>query len=640
MFLFAISAVASTPPVPDWVQQAASTPVHAPAGTKAIVLLRDELLTVQPDGQARIRRREVIKLLRPQGREYGELFAGNGMGRKLLSFHAWSIGPDGHQYTVKDNEIREIGADGDGMLYVDFRAKVVTPPGADPGGVVASEAENQLPVYMKESSWEFQGDIPVVRAVFEIDIPAGWKQRAVWHRYAPVQPQEIAPNHWRWELTNIPAVELEDVPLAPAEGALEGRMVVHYSASDVPEGDQLWTNIGEWYDALATPRSETTNEIATKAQSLVNGESDLTAQIEKIAEFLQQEIRYVGIEIGIGGYQPHPAADIYRNRYGDCKDKATLLIAMLRAIGVHATYVLVDTRRGFVDADVPSIDGNHAIAAIELPSGYSDARLKAVVKTRNGQRFLIFDPTNQYVPLGLLPTYLQGSYGTLVNGTNSQVIQLPVISPDADVTEHIGKFVLKDDGTLDGSVTETRAGASAGSERHYFALHADKERQQYLERRLRQDFSDFALTSENAENAQDLEKNFVLHYQFAAPGYAKHAGDLLLVRPRVLGSLAEALDDKARKYPINLRMEGTWRDSFTITLPDDYVVDEVPDPIKIDAGFASYQSGVKANKHELRYSRELVMKRLDLAPGDYDSLKKFEAEITTDEHRNAVLKKQ
>ncbi|HZU09190.1 MAG TPA: hypothetical protein VFA02_04755, partial [Pseudacidobacterium sp.] len=86
----------STPPVPDWVQQAASVPVTPPAGAKAIVLLRDELLTVQPDGQARIRRREVIKLLRPQGREYGELFAGNGMGKKLLSFHAWSIAPDGH----------------------------------------------------------------------------------------------------------------------------------------------------------------------------------------------------------------------------------------------------------------------------------------------------------------------------------------------------------------------------------------------------------------------------------------------------------------------------------------------------------------------------------------------------------------
>ncbi|HZU08706.1 MAG TPA: DUF3857 domain-containing protein, partial [Pseudacidobacterium sp.] len=589
---------------------------------------------------ARIRRREVIKLLRPQGREYGELFAGNGMGKKLLSFHAWSIAPDGHPYTVRDNEIREVGADGGGMLYVDYRAKVATPPGADPGGVVASESENLLPQYMKESSWDFQTDIPVARAVFEVDLPTGWKQRAVWHHYAAVQPQEIAPNHWRWELAHVPAVDLEDVPLPPPEGALEGRMVVHYAAGDIPQGDQLWTSIGQWYDDLATSRSETTSEIAAKAQSLVGGEGDFTARVEKIAEFLQRDIRYVGIEIGIGGYQPHPAADIYRNRYGDCKDKATLLIAMLRAIGVHATYVLVDTRRGFVDADVPSIDGNHAIAAIELPQGYNDARLKTVVKTRAGEHFLIFDPTNEYVPLGLLPTYLQGSYGTLVNGAHSQVVQLPVVPPDADVTEHTGKFTLKEDGTLEGSVLETRTGASAAAERHYFALNAGKERQQYLERRLQQDFSDFALASENAENAQNLEKDFVLHYQFTAQGYAKHAGDLLLVRPRVLGSVAEALDDKERKYPVNLEREGTWRDSFTITLPSGYTVDETPEPVKIDAGFASYQSEVKVSKNELRYSRELVVRQLELPASEYDALKKFEGAITADEHRSAVLRKE
>lgn len=234
MLLSAAGARASTQPVPDWVRQAASVQITPPAGAKAIVLLRDELLTVQPDGQVRIRRREVIKLLRPQGREYGTIFAGNGMGKKLLSFHAWSIAPDGHQYTVKDNEIREVGADEDGMLYVDYRAKVASPPGADPGGVAAYESEHLLPSYIKESSWDFQTDIPVARAVFEVDLPAGWKQRAVWHHYAAVQPQEVAPDHWRWELTKIPAVELEDVPLSPPEAALEGRMVVHYAASDVP----------------------------------------------------------------------------------------------------------------------------------------------------------------------------------------------------------------------------------------------------------------------------------------------------------------------------------------------------------------------------------------------------------------------
>src|ERR1700743_1208339 len=105
------AAHASSPQFPDWVQQAASAQVVGFAHAKAVVLLDDDLLTIQPDGQARLRHREVIKILRPQGREYAQLVAWSGMGRKILSFHAWSIDPGGHQYTVKDDQVREEGGE-------------------------------------------------------------------------------------------------------------------------------------------------------------------------------------------------------------------------------------------------------------------------------------------------------------------------------------------------------------------------------------------------------------------------------------------------------------------------------------------------------------------------------------------------
>ena len=65
-----------------------------------------------------------------------------------------------------------------------------------------------------------------------------------------------------------------------------------------------------------------------------------------LAEFVQQDIRYVGIELGIGGFQPHPAPDVFSHRYGDCKDKATLVRTMLREIGVDSYYVLINATRG------------------------------------------------------------------------------------------------------------------------------------------------------------------------------------------------------------------------------------------------------------------------------------------------------
>ncbi len=133
--------------------------------------------------------------------------------------------------------------------------------------------------------------------------------------------------------------------------------------------------------------------MAAKAQELVQGKTDFADRVQAIAEFTQSQIRYVAIEIAIGGYQPHAAQDIYKNRYGDCKDKATLLKAMLASIGVNADYVLVDVYRGVIDPDVPSTEGNHMIAAIELPSGYHAERLHSVITATTGKRYLVFDPT-------------------------------------------------------------------------------------------------------------------------------------------------------------------------------------------------------------------------------------------------------
>jgi hypothetical protein len=207
------------------------------------------------------------------------------------------------------------------------------------------------------------------------------------------------------------------------------------------------------------------------------------------------------------------------------------------------------------------------------------------------------------------------------------------------VTERIAKLQLNPDGTLEGSVTEARVGASSGGERNYFAENTEKERREYVERRLKQDFSVFQLKAESVENVQNLEEKFVVKYQISAPEYAKVAGSLLLVRPRVLGSDAESLNEKPCKYPIDLRVVGTRRDTFDVSMPAGFVVDELPGPMKIDVGFATYSSEVKADQNVLQYSRELVVKELVLKADQYDALRQLEAAITTDENRSAVLKK-
>lgn len=340
--------------LPDWVRTAVSQPLPSyPSETKAVVLLDDTTYTVNPDGTAIEHSRTVIKILRPQGRDDGIVYVPYDKDRKILSMHVWSIGPDGHEYALSDKEIVEFGYPGQGNLYEDARIRVAKPPGRDPGGTIAYEYEQRMLPYVAEKTWFFQGSSPRLHQVFTLELPAGFSYSTVWAHHSTVQAADLESHRWRWELKDTPAIDLEHILHSPSELSLAGRMTVRYAPSSSFSKDG-WQSIGEWYDRLSHDRLVATPEITNKANDLTAGKPDFYDKTEAIAEFVQKQIRYFVIEMGIGGYQPHFAADIYRNRYGDCKDKATLLSSMLSAVGVHAALLMVDDRRGVIDPDAPS----------------------------------------------------------------------------------------------------------------------------------------------------------------------------------------------------------------------------------------------------------------------------------------------
>ncbi len=343
---------------------------------------------------------------------------------------------------------------------------------------------------------------------------------------------------------------------------------------------------------------------------------------------------------GIGGLQANHAADIYRNRYGDCKDKTTLLISMLQVAGIHAVYVPVDDRRGVIDPNAPSLVGNHMITAIEIPADVQDPRLKAVVKTKDGKRYLIFDPTNERTPVGNLPSYEQGSYGILAAGASSQVIALPVLAPEDNGTIQKGAFILLADGTLSGSVDTSHSGPEGGDLRMFLKYTDEKERHNYLESQVARSVPGVTLDAFEFVQPPALDRPLEFHYKLTAHQYAHQAGTMLLVRPRVVGSDALPSDNKARTVPIDLQATGHWHDSYDITLPDGYVVDEMPDPVNLDTDFASYHSSITAKDKTLHYERDYMVKKVELAADKQPDFARLEGTILSDEKATVVLKKQ
>ena len=146
---------------------------------------------------------------------------------------------------------------------------------------------------------------------------------------------------------------------------------------------------------------DTNPGLQQKIQDLAPANLPLLERIRALAHFAQRDVRYVEISIGKGGWRPHNASDIFAHRYGDCKDKATVLSSMLSQIGVKSYYLLVNTQRGIVDEKVPPMAFfDHMIIAISLPEASYSKRMPAVYQHPKLGRLLIFDPTNEYCPLG------------------------------------------------------------------------------------------------------------------------------------------------------------------------------------------------------------------------------------------------
>jgi hypothetical protein len=190
-----------------------------------------------------------------------------------------------------------------------------------------------------------------------------------------------------------------------------GRMIVSFftSGGRALNGFASWNDMGKWYSALLADRAEASEPMKQQPAALTSSGSNPLRKMQAIAEFLQHDIRYVAIELGIGSWQPHPAPEVFSQRYGDCKDKATLLRSMLHEIGIESYPVVINTERGSITRETPAHNGfNHVITAIRLPDDLADPSLVATLQHPKLGRIL-FLTTDQITPFGQIRGALQAT---------------------------------------------------------------------------------------------------------------------------------------------------------------------------------------------------------------------------------------
>jgi transglutaminase-like putative cysteine protease len=629
---------------PQWMHTAASAPLPAyDDKTDAVLLYSSTEVTVISTDKIKTTVREAYKILRPNGRKRGFAHVVFNPQTKVKSLHGWCIPAQGKDYEVKDKDAIEISLDLDGgELISDTKYKVVQIPASDPGNVVGYEYETEERPFFLQDEWEFQEQDPVRESHYSLQLPPGWEFKAAWVNHSEVKPTGSGNNSWQWTVNDISPIR-EEAEMPPVEGVM-GQMILTFfpAGGKAPTGFAAWDDMGKWYSTLLAGRVDASPEIKQQVAAITAGKTTQLAKMQAIAQFVQANIRYVGIELGVGGWQPHPAPEVLAHRYGDCKDKATLTRSMLNEIGVDSYHVIINTERGSVTMNTPPHNGfNHAIVAVRLPDGLSDPSLVAVMQDPKLGRILFFDPTDEITPFGQIRGALQANFALLVTPDGGELTALPQQPSTMNSVERTGKLTLDDKGTLIGDIKEVRLGERASTQR--WALRTatkDADRIKPIESLLSQSLSQFQITRASVLNMTANDKPFGFDYSFQSPAYAKNAGGLLLVRPRVLGSKSYGfLETKEpRKFPIEFDGPARDTDNFEITIPAGYVVDDVPPPVDADYGFASYHSKTEVKGNIIDYQRTFEVKELSVPVNRAEELRKFYRIIAGDERNTVVLK--
>jgi predicted transglutaminase-like cysteine proteinase len=629
---------------PQWMHSLVNLPLPAyDDKTDAVLLYSETNVIVVSTDKIRMQVREAYKILRPEGRDHGTLFVHLNPQRKVKSLHGWCIPTQGKDYEVKDKDAIEVSPNIQGAeLISDVKYKVLHIPAPDVGNIVGYEYEVEDQPFFLQDMWNFQGTTPVKETHYSLQVPAGWEYKAAWLNHAEVKPTEPGSHLSQWALTDIKGIRKE-AAMPPHDG-VAGAMIVSLFPPGGPvlNGFKDWDGMGKWYINLVSGRMEASAQIKQEVATLTASKTTQFQKMQALAEFVQRDIRYVAIELGIGGWQPHPATDVFFHRYGDCKDKATLLRSMLHEIGVESYHLAIYTERGAITPLTPAHHGfNHVIIAIKLPEGIDERSLVAVIQHPKLGRILFFDPTNDLIPFGQLPGYLQANYGLLVTPDGGELVELPQQPSSMNSIQRTAKLTLDSSGTLRGDVKETRLGERASSERWRLrTINNDNDRIKPIEALLASSLSSFRITHATLLNLQQTDQPFGFNYSFESNNYAKTAGNLLLVRPRVIGNKGFGfLETKEpRMFPIEFDEPTRDTDTFEITIPAGYTVDDLPPPVDADYSFASYHSKTVINGNVVDYTRTFEVKELSVPVNKAEDLRKFYRIIAGDERNTMVLK--
>ena len=559
VLLFAWSCL----PGADWSREIAwpdFDPAHLPGQEQypddgAVCLLDEARMEIAggPElGFSTFEHHRIVKVLNGRGLKYANVVIPYSGQSSVDHLQARSISPGGTIVLLDPKNIFDVSLYPNFVFFSDQRGKIFTMPAVEDGSVIEYEYRVDIQNRTLWHSWDFQQEVPTLISRFTLVGPSEWE--VIFRCYGTdVRPTVAkAPpgfkSAYHWERRNIRPRKAE-IGMPPHAEVTE-RLAI------APVGFRTWKDVSEWYRQISDPKLKAGPAVKELARTLSIHASDDEEKLRRIYEWVRDRVRYLAVEIGVGGFQPHAAEEICKDRYGDCKDMATLLCSLASESGVTVYPVLVSTWHNSVpDTSLASpLQFNHAIAYCPGvgPAG------------------VWMDATDKGVPFGQIPWYDQATPVLVVGkGETDGIVVTSHIPAGGNRQRVYWDVSLGEDGEATVLGSSHMWGAAASELRNELTSVAPSEQRRWLETYLARECSGARLDSFDITGLSPVSDPLSINYRFNSPSFATAESGLLLLRPGLVSSsaLPDEFRAQERVHPIRFRFGLLTQVGMCIALP-------------------------------------------------------------------------
>ncbi|HET9481208.1 MAG TPA: hypothetical protein VFP98_05580, partial [Candidatus Polarisedimenticolia bacterium] len=450
--LQALAWEASEAKLPSWAQEVADAAPPIPERfieDRSRVLYSFMRYEIRPDGSVEMLKRLAVQALQayPVDTRTGAFRFRPTM--RVKASRAWHLRPDARSMR---SYLPPIDLLVDTAFLGDTKVKIKPVEGTRKGSIVFFEFEAVDKPYFLSITHMFYEGAPMVRARLEVAAPPGWLVRSSWLRLQGPDPVVDGGAHV-WELRDLQATRSEPLGPHPADRApfLAVQVAPPEGVVTEPATFRDWTAVSEWYEGMVAGRHEASPAVERAAtQHMPESSAGFYERVLAAARYVRDSVRYVAIELGLGGWRPHAASETLANLYGDCKDKGTLFRSLLAVRGIPSYPVLINLSiPDLVSRDVPVVAFNHFVVAVPVPD---DAELPAslapaVVDAGDLGRLLFVDTTDEDTSIGYISGELAGQLGLVVAGPHGRLVRLPDERPESHRLERRIRLEIRPDGS-------------------------------------------------------------------------------------------------------------------------------------------------------------------------------------------------